>query len=197
MRFADLELFTFSELESYKFSQLELLYAIFDRTILDVQRVKDLRDKIISAGYENITESEKTEWLNGLKGSLNASDLNRIESNLQTISDKCGFGFTQKKDWLVGDFPTISDFQRIQTNTKTVKDSPFAWKTTSNAPSMPLNNYGKINDVEKILFDSYNFAVAQDTNIDYIDEIYDEQEKEYDEEYFADNEIICDDNFII
>ena len=171
--------------------------AIYDRTILDVQRVKTLRDKIISVKFENLTPSEKTEWLSGLKGSLNYSDLNRIESNLQTISDKCGFGFTQKTDWLVGDFPTISDFQRIQANTKTVKDSPFSWKTTSNAPLMPLNNYGKINDVEKILFDSYSFAIAQDANIDYIDEIYDEQEVEYVEEYFADSEMICDDNFII
>lgn len=173
------------------------MYAVYDRTIMDVQRAKDLRAKINESKWASLTENEKAEWLSGLKGSFNYTDMNRIESNLQTISDKCGFGFVQKSDWVVGDFPTYSDFLRIRENTNTVRNSPFAWKCNATAPIMPINNYGKINNIEKILFDSYSFATLQDANIDYIDEIYDEQEVEYVEEYFADTEMICDDNFII
>lgn len=171
--------------------------AIYDRTILDVQRVKDLKSKINQNGWDSLTDNEKTEWINGMKGSLNYSDLNRIENNLQSISNQCNFGFTQKTDWQVGDFPTITDYLRIRENTEIVRTSPFGWKCTSNTPVMPINNYGKINNIEKILLDSYNFAVMQNANIEYIDEIYDENGKEFTEEYYADGEIICDDNFII
>ena len=171
--------------------------AIYDRTILDVQRVKDLKSKINQSGWGSLTDNEKTEWINGMKGALNYSDLNRIESNLQSISNQCNFGFTQKTDWRIGDFPIITDYFRIRENTNIVRISPFGWKCTSNTPVMPINNYGKINSIEKILLNSYNFAVLQDANIEYIDEIYDETGQEFSEEYYADGEIICDDNFII
>jgi hypothetical protein len=171
--------------------------AVFDRTLLDVQRAKDLRDKIISVKFENLTESEKQEWMNGMKGSIKHTDMNRIESNLQTISDKCGFGFVQKTDWVRGDFPTIIDMQRIYNNTRIVKESGFAWKNTNTMPIEPINSYSKINSIEKILLDSFEFAEFQDINIEYIDEIYDETEIVGDDTYYPDNELSCDDDFII
>jgi hypothetical protein len=171
--------------------------AVFDRTLLDVQRAKELRDKIISVKFENLTESEKQEWLNGMKGSIKHTDMNRIESNLQTISDKCGFGFVQKTDWVRGDFPTIIDMQRIYNNTRIVKESGFAWKNTNTMPIEPINSYSKINSIEKILLDSFEFAEFQDINIEYIDEIYDETEIVGDDTYYPDNELSCDDDFII
>jgi hypothetical protein len=171
--------------------------AVFDRTLLDVQRAKELRDKIISVKFENLTESEKQEWLNGMKGSIKHTDMNRIESNLQTISDKCGFGFVQKTDWGIGDLPTIIDIQRIYNNTRIVKESGFAWKNTNTMPTEPINSYTKINSIEKILLDSFEFAELQDIDIEYIDEIYDETEIVGDDTYYPDNELSCDDDFII
>ena len=53
-------------------SVLETL--IIDRTAADVARWKTLRDK----GYAAMSEEEKAEWLAGMRGAYNASDLNRI-----------------------------------------------------------------------------------------------------------------------
>lgn len=171
--------------------------AVFDRTLLDVQRAKELHNKIISVKFDNLTESEKHEWMNGMKGSIKNTDMNRIESNLQTISDKCGFGFVQKTDWVRGDFPTIIDMQRIYNNTQIVKESGFAWKNTNTMPTKPINSYTKINSIEKILLDSFEFAELQDIDIEYVNEIYDEAGIVGDDTYYPDNELSCDDDFII
>ena len=168
--------------------------AIYDRTLLDVNRVKTLRDK----GYANLTVSEKDEWDNGLKGAFKHSDMNRIESNLETISEKCGFGFTQRTNWVVGEVDLkLEDIERVRTNTNTVRTSPFGWKCDRNTPIIPINTYQKINDIEKILLDSYNFAVEQDKNIEYIDEIYDTVGVIFEDDYRCDGELMCDDDFII
>ena len=54
---------------------------ITDRTILDIDKLQEY-DEI---GYKNLTNAQKANWMLGMKGALNASDLNRIESNQQYI----------------------------------------------------------------------------------------------------------------
>ena len=56
---------------------------IYDRTAEDVERALALAKK---AEAGTLTDAEKTEWLAGMKGCYNASDLNRVEAAVQTLA---------------------------------------------------------------------------------------------------------------
>lgn len=57
---------------------------ITDRTILDVNNVLTLFKK----GYQNMTDEEKSQFMTGLKGAYNYTDLNRVEWAVSYISDQ-------------------------------------------------------------------------------------------------------------
>lgn len=61
---------------------------IFDRTQSDVDRVYELRDKILSGGMDSLSNEEKTEWLSGMKGAYNYTDMNRVGEAEQYIYDR-------------------------------------------------------------------------------------------------------------
>lgn len=56
---------------------------IYDRTAEDVERALALAKK---AEAGTLTDTEKTEWLAGMKGCYNASDMNRVEAAVQTLA---------------------------------------------------------------------------------------------------------------
>ncbi len=56
---------------------------IYDRTAEDVERALALSKK---AEAGTLTDAEKTEWLAGMKGCYNASDLNRVEAAVKSIA---------------------------------------------------------------------------------------------------------------
>lgn len=114
---------------------------ITDRTQADVDRVKQLAAK----GWQNMIDEEKTEWNGELKGTYNASDLNRVESAVKYLSellaelpnalkayaeqrgvhwdaffdvpyDATAYGVTVKTDWVMSDIPTPSDMVRYLAN---------------------------------------------------------------------------------
>ena len=52
---------------------------IFDRTQADVDRVFELKNKILTGGgLSALTPEEQTEYMAGMKGAYNATDFNRI-----------------------------------------------------------------------------------------------------------------------
>lgn len=61
---------------------------IFDRTQEDVDRVYELRNKILSGGMSALSDEEKDEWLAGMKGSYNYTDINRVSEAVQYIYDR-------------------------------------------------------------------------------------------------------------
>lgn len=129
---------------------------ITDRTILDIDKLQEY-DEI---GYKNLTNDQKAEWIIGMKGALNASDLNRIESNQQHILSLLSsqYTLTFKTDWLMTDFVEGSDENRILSNLKTLMQ-PFDLDAQMVAPDKPLNYFEKINQIENIIlqmYDKYN-----------------------------------------
>ena len=56
---------------------------IYDRTAADVERALSLAKK---AEAGTLTDAEKTEWLAGMKGCYNATDMNRVEAAVQTLA---------------------------------------------------------------------------------------------------------------
>lgn len=125
---------------------------IFDRTSEDVLKVQTY-DTI---GFKYLDENQKREWMNGLKGTLNCSDLNRIEGNTEFLANLYEItGLTFKTNWQMTDIPEKSDFQRIIDNVNTLRARGKVLDSTPKTPSLPLNVHTKINDIEKILYDLY------------------------------------------
>lgn len=129
---------------------------ITDRTILDIDKLQEY-DEI---GYQNLTEDQKSEWMLGMRGALNASDLNRIESNQEYILNLLSgqYSLLFKTDWAMTDFVEESDEDRILSNLKTLMQ-PFDFNDQTVAPDKPLNYFEKINQIEIIIlqmYDKYN-----------------------------------------
>lgn len=86
------------------------------------------------------------------KGVLNAEDLNRIESNTETIAGKIAVPVTVKS-WPVGGLPRVSDYMRILYNVERIRQGYGIRSDTPETPEQPLNDFQKWNDIERILFD--------------------------------------------
>lgn len=132
---------------------MPFIQPITDRSILDIQKLQEY-DEI---GYKNLTTEQKNEWLSGMKGALNSSDLNRIESNQQYILNLLSnqYILTFKTNWLMTDFVEDSDENRILMNLKTLMQ-PFNFNEQTVVPEKPLNYFEKINQIENIIFQMYN-----------------------------------------
>lgn len=133
---------------------------IIDRTQADVNLVLEY-DNI---GYNNLTPEQKAVWNAGMKGALNASDLNRIENNIQYLASVLElYNLNIKTNWQMSDVPRNNDFNRILSNLNALKDK-FHLKydiSLPETPNLPLNSYEKINDIENILYiinQSFNFV---------------------------------------
>lgn len=132
---------------------MPFIQPITDRTILDIDKLQEY-DEI---GYKNLTTEQKNEWLSGMKGALNSSDLNRIESNQQYIFTLLSnqYILTFKTNWLMTDFVEDSDENRILMNLKTLMQ-PFNFEEEPQVPEKPLNYFEKINQIENIILQMYN-----------------------------------------
>lgn len=123
---------------------------IYDRTQEDVDRVAELR----RIGWDKLTESQRAEWLGGLKGCLNTSDLKRIENDIYVIAQLLEVDMQTNKDNL----PEIPDslyFARMLDNMQILRDIGYLHGDTPEVPEHPINTYQKVNDVERILHDIY------------------------------------------
>lgn len=121
---------------------------VTDRAQSDVERIRELLEK----GWQHFNESEKAEWYAGMKGALNASDLVRIQNNIQLLSDVLEIGLTVSE---VPELPTQNFYRQIIRNTESIRNAYCIHKTTPEVPEEPLNTYQKWNDIEKILADVY------------------------------------------
>ena len=88
----------------------EWITPINNRTQEDVDKVK-MYDEL---GYENLDTSQQQEWISGMIGALNATDMNRIENNISYINELLSVrGETSKTDWTMLDIFGEQDAKRI------------------------------------------------------------------------------------
>lgn len=125
--------------------------AVTDRTSYDTSRVIELTNKIKN---NTITQEEMTEWLAGLKGALNKSDLERIENNVQLLSDVLELDLPTYVD-NIPDLPDESYYLNLVNNVQALRESAYIRRTTPQTPQQPINTYTKWNDIEKILQDIF------------------------------------------
>lgn len=130
---------------------------ITDRTILDFERWRTLRDK----GIENMTEAEREEWAGDMKGAYNASDLNRVGEVLNTLRDRLkdagylgGNEFVMRTDWLVGEIPTAAAFSAYLGAVATVRGAVTQFPETPETPADTGGlDFEGANAIEKICYE--------------------------------------------
>ena len=130
---------------------------ITDRTLADVERVSALSGKV----WDDFTEEEKSEWLAGMKGAYNYTDLNRVESAMQTLGNMMGLRLVVRTNWSASDIPTESDTNRFLGNIRALKDAMTVKVVTYDVPAT-MNNmtYETANQIEQILVDLMNYIDA-------------------------------------
>ena len=127
---------------------------ITDRTEEDVKKASEMA----ATGWEKLTDSEKEEWKAGLKGALNNSDLLRIETDIQILADVLELPLTTYADG-IPELPRESYFGNLLSNIEAIRQASAIHSDTPKAPENPVNDYEKINDIEKILSDIYGILM--------------------------------------
>lgn len=128
---------------------------ITNRTLADVQRTKELADKI-QKGLAS--QAEYDEYLSGCLGAYNASDLNRVNSAMlfcQSILESVGLSVELsgiKTDWSMSDIPTESQMQDYLDNLDALRQ---AVNDPLYFPAIPSNmsglDYSGANAIEEML----------------------------------------------
>lgn len=144
---------------SFDFSTL-----VTDRTQADVDRVKAIAKKIEKG---TASESELAEWnAAALKGSYNASDLNRVGAAMQYLADRLDeFGYAvsidPKLDWTSSDWPTPETMGTYLADLAELRSKFAMMQTTPTVPeNMEKLTYTEANNIEKILVD-IDFLLAK------------------------------------
>lgn len=122
---------------------------VFDRTIQDVQKLKELIAKKASW-----TEEDWSIWNSG-KGAYNASDLNRVGVACTEIAAALGVSIQPKINWTMNDTPTKSQMDTYLENVR-----KLAQKANVDYSSLPQSmdnlTIDGANAIEKIL---YNISI--------------------------------------
>lgn len=126
---------------------------ITDRTQADVERVRELA----ANGFAGMTADERAEWLAGMKGAYNASDLNRVGTALNYLAGRLGticgrsITWTAKTDWAVTDIITASQAVAYRKQVQDIRDALAYPAGTPDAPQLARLTYIGANDIERIL----------------------------------------------
>lgn len=130
-----------------------LLNLITDRTQADVDYVA----RISAKGWSGMTDSEKSEWLLGLKGSYNYTDLNRVGNAVTYVAGRltdAGYfvPVSPKIDWTDSDIPKESDMQTYLEDVEILRSALTVLPETPEVPEdMEELTYEEANDIERIL----------------------------------------------
>lgn len=126
---------------------------VTDRTQADVERVRELAAK----GFAAMTAAERAEWLAGMKGAYNASDMNRVGTALNYLAARlapvCGMSiaWSAKTDWAVTDIITDTQAETYRQQIQDIRDALAYPAGTPDAPQMKRLTYTGANDIERIL----------------------------------------------
>lgn len=147
---------------------------ITDRTAEDVLRWKTLHDK----GWEAMTPDEQSEWIGGMKGAYNYTDMNRVEEFVRGLESRflkkgIALSLTTKTDWKRTSRPTENDMRRYFDNVAKVR---AAVVVDLNTPAVPTTatifDYRKANDLEMILLTVGKWLDRNETSQVYSGDLY-------------------------
>ena len=140
---------------------------IFNRTQSDADRVNYLAS-LWQNGTFTGTTTELSEWVSDLKGAYNASDLNRVGSAVEYLTDTLySMGYNvptvPKDDWTETDIPMQSQMDIYINNIQLLRDIlPYV------APDAPETaaglSYQSSNNIEEILYTLESVLLAMKEN---------------------------------
>lgn len=140
---------------------------IFDRTQADVDRAAYLPG-LWENGTFTGTTTELSEWVSDLKGAYNASDLNRVGSAVEYLTDTLySMGYNvptvPKDDWTETDIPMQSQMDIYINNIHLLRDIlPYV---APDAPDAPENlTFEQANNIEEILYTLESVLLAMQEN---------------------------------
>lgn len=126
---------------------------ITDRTQADVDRATALAAK----GWKAMPPDERVEWLAGMRGAYNATDLNRVGEALIYLMDRLnGFGYvvtvTPRTEWTIGEIPAPADLKHYLDDVATIRAVMELPPTTPDVPpDTDRLTLEEANDIERIL----------------------------------------------
>lgn len=151
-----------------------MLNLITDRTAVDVSRWKMLHDK----GWEAMSAEERAEWVSGMKGAYNYTDMNRVESAVKELVARFAekgttLSIVTKTDWTRTSWPSVGDMNRYFSNVAAVRAAVGVNLGTPAVPTTAVSfNYNKANDLEKILMAVDNWLDRVDASQMYSGDLY-------------------------
>lgn len=138
---------------------------ITDRTQADVDRVEELKGKWLSG---TITDAEKTEWLAGMKGAYNYTDLNRIGSTVKYIanyinSSDGSVSVTGKDNWAMADIPTQAQMTAFLNDLTLLKNttSGITLQVPQNMNNLTYQTANRIEEILVAVMDKWNYKTAE------------------------------------
>lgn len=105
----------------------------------------------LEAGADTAPSSDReiTDWDAGLKGTLNREDLERIEGDVEVLTEELKIMATTYAG-AVPDAPQESYYKNLLKNVAAIREARPT-RDTPEVPEEPLNTVQKWNDIEKIL----------------------------------------------
>ena len=137
---------------------------VTDRTQADVDRVEALKQKWLNG---TITSAEKTEWNNNLKGSYNATDLNRVGQAVAYVANLLNqagrtVSVVAKQNWTTSSIPTRAQMDAFLNDLTLLKQN-----VNANIPNVPSSmdnlDVATANRIEQIIiavYDAINYEGA-------------------------------------
>lgn len=138
---------------------------VTDRTQADVDRVYLLKDKILKGTN---TAQELAEWMAGMKGAYNASDMNRVGQAIIWIRDVLlsqgiVVSISVKTDWTYADIPT---FEQMQNFLGAITNLKNATRLSEGTVPQTMNN---------LSFETANLIESLLISIDNVTEVWNNQ----------------------
>ena len=114
------------------------------------------------------------------KGYLNYTDLNRIEANAQYLHEVLlAYGYSQnpttKTDWVMSDFPYLTEMERVRANVAEIVSGYYAQDTTV-PTSIESLTWQKLNDLESVLLETKEMIARMEQSFKYVGTFYAGQE---------------------
>lgn len=168
----------------------EISALVYDRTQEDVDKVKEYKRRMMTGGLSALTADEMTEYMAGMKGCYNYTDLNRVGAAVAVIAaemvtvgtalkaykeandvddndpmfaplDPDKVDVDPKTDWDMTDVPSKTQMARYIADIRTLYDNiPLPEATPSPPESAEHLTWQTANAIEKILWDIWEAIPA-------------------------------------
>lgn len=162
---------------------------ITDRTQADVSHLRAQREKILNEGWAALSEAEQMEYLAGLKGGYNATDLNRVTHAMEYLVERLrSYGYFVRYErvkvphiednlddytWYHSDIPQERELTAYLRNVRWLRDSMVLYPNTPEVPAdMEGFTFAEANDIEQILVNIETIINLMLSSIIYSGEIF-------------------------